>query len=40
VILVGILFKGKGGGSTWILSWGLEEKEDEEVEEKVGLTRE
>lgn len=30
---------GEGGRGMWILSWGLVEKEDEEVEERVGLTR-
>jgi len=37
--LVGILLKGEGGRGTWILSWGLVEKEDEEIEEGVGLSR-
>jgi len=31
---------GEGGRGTWILSQGLVQKEDEEVEEGVGLTRE
>ncbi len=37
--LVGILLKGEGGRSTWILSWGLVEKEDEELEERVDLLK-
>jgi len=36
---VGILFKGEGGKGTWILSWGLVEKEDEEAKEGAGLLR-
>jgi len=31
---VGTLFKGKSRRGTWFLSWGLVEKEDEEVEER------
>jgi hypothetical protein len=38
-VLVGALLKGKGGKSTWIFVLGLVEKEDEEVEEGVGLRR-
>jgi len=34
MILVGTLFKGKSRRGMWFLSWGLVEKEDEEVEEK------
>jgi hypothetical protein len=37
--LVAILFKGKGGKGTWILSWGLVEKEDEEAKDGAGLSR-
>ncbi len=37
--LVGIIFKGEGGKGTWILSWGLVEKEDEEAKEGAGLSR-
>ncbi len=37
--LVDILFKGEGGKGTWILSWGLVEKEDEDAKEGVGLSR-
>jgi hypothetical protein len=39
VVLVGALFKGKGGRYTWIFVLGLVEKEDEEVGEGVGLRR-
>lgn len=38
-ILVGILLKGKGEKGTWILRWGLVEKDDEEVEEKADLMK-
>jgi hypothetical protein len=34
VILVGTIFKGESRKGTWFLSWGLVEKEDEEVEGK------
>jgi len=34
--LVGILFKGEGGKGTWILSWNLVEKEDEEAKGEGG----
>jgi hypothetical protein len=38
-VLVGTLLKGKGGKSTWILCYGLVEKDDEEVEKGVDLKK-
>ncbi len=38
-VLVGILLKGEGGKGTWILCWGMVEKEDEKVEEWVNLRK-
>ncbi len=37
---MGTLFKGEGGKGTWMLSWGLVKKDDDEVEEGVNMTRE
>jgi hypothetical protein len=31
---VGTIFKGESMKGTWFLSWGLVEKEDQEVEER------